>query len=61
MKHRIYRDSSAFVKEFSSERGSEIVSGIFELAREGDIILITSFRTLGEAITAYDKKLILNK
>ena len=56
MKQRIYVDTSAFVKEFSSETGSDVVSQIFELADENDIVLITSFWTLGEAITAYDKK-----
>ena len=49
---RIYFDTSAFVKRYCEEEGSEIVNEIFESENE----IITSYWTLAEATTAIDKK-----
>ncbi len=49
---RIYLDTSAFVKRYSEEQGSEIINEIFE----GNFKLVTSHWTLAEAIGAIDKK-----
>lgn len=49
-------DSSAFVKEFSEEIGSEIAHRLFSMCEEGRIDLITSYWTIGESIAAVDRK-----
>ena len=47
---RIYFDTSAFVKRYCEEEGSEIVNEIFESNE-----IITSYWTLAEATTAIDE------
>lgn len=49
-------DSSAFVKEFSEEIGSEIAHRLFSMCKKGRIDLITSHWTIGESIAAVDRK-----
>lgn len=53
---RAYIDSSAFVKEFSEEIGSEIAHRLFSMCEKGRIDLITSHWTIGESIAAVDRK-----
>ena len=53
---RIYLDSSAYIKEFSSEKGSEAVEKIFEIYSRGKIDIATSQWTIGESIAAIDRK-----
>jgi len=49
---RIYLDTSAFVKRYCEEEGSDVVNEVFE---SGDEIL-SSYWTLAEAIAAIDRK-----
>lgn len=49
-------DSSAFVKEFSEETGSEIAHRLFSDCEKGRIELVTSHWTIGESIAAVDRK-----
>jgi predicted nucleic acid-binding protein len=49
---RIYLDTSAFVKRYCDEEGSDVIEEVFE----GDNEIITSYWTLAEAIAAIDKK-----
>lgn len=53
---RIYLDSSAYIKEFSREKGSEPVEKIFEAYSEGKIDIATSQWTIGESVAAIDRK-----
>ncbi len=53
---RVYLDSSAFVKEFSEEIGSEIAHKLFTACENGKIELATSQWTIGESIAAIDRK-----
>ena len=49
---RIYLDTSALVKRYCEEVGSDVVNEVFESSNE----IITSYWTLAEAIAAIDKK-----
>jgi len=49
---RIYLDTSALVKRYCEEVGSDVVNDIFESDNE----IVTSYWTLAEAIAAIDKK-----
>jgi predicted nucleic acid-binding protein len=49
---RSYLDTSAFVKRYCQEKGSEIVNEIFESGNE----IVTSYWTLAEATAAIDRK-----
>ena len=51
---RSYLDTSAFVKRYCQEEGSEIVNEIFESGNE----IVTSYWTLAEATAAIDRKVI---
>lgn len=53
-----YIDTSAFVKHFGDpevEKGCEKVSDIISEAKRGDLVLISSFLMIGEAISVFDK------
>ncbi|MBA7528054.1 hypothetical protein ES705_20237 [subsurface metagenome] len=49
---RIYLDTSALVKRYCEEGGSDVVNDVFESDNE----IVTSYWTLAEAIAAIDKK-----
>ena len=49
---RIYLDTSALVKQFSSEEGSDIINTTFQKCHEGELILVTSYWSLLEAMAA---------
>jgi hypothetical protein len=51
---RIYLDTSALVKRYCEEEGSELINALFESDNE----LITSSWTLAEAIAAIDRKVV---
>jgi predicted nucleic acid-binding protein len=51
----IYLDTSAFVKEYHDEEGSEYVHEIFRKAKEGEVILFISLWTISETINALDR------
>ena len=50
-----YIDSSAFVKYYSTEKGSEKVNAIIDRAKDGKEKLISSILLIGEVISAFDK------
>lgn len=52
---RIYLDSSAFVKRFNEEDGSEIVRGIFDRCEMGELVVVLSQWTINETVVAFDK------
>ncbi len=49
---RIYLDTSAFVKRYCEEEGSDVVNEVFESGNE----ILSSYWTLAEAIAAIDRK-----
>ncbi len=51
----IYIDTSAYVKEYHDEPGSDIVHSIFENAKSGRDTLIISLWTKSETINTVDK------
>lgn len=51
----IYIDTSAYVKEYHDESGSDIVHSIFENAKSGQDTLIISLWTISETINTVDK------
>ena len=53
---RVYLDTSAYLKEFSPETGSETISKLFSACESGKVVLVTSQWTLSESIAAIDKK-----
>ena len=53
---RVYLDTSAYLKEFSQETGSETISRIFSACERGKVVVVTSQWTLSESIAAVDRK-----
>ena len=51
----IYIDTSAFVKRYHSEEGSDVVNRIFEDARNGVKSIVISLWVVSETINALDK------
>jgi len=51
----IYIDSSAYVKEYHDETGSDKVHRIFENSRKGVDVILISLWTISETINAIDK------
>ncbi len=51
---RIYLDTSAFVKRYSEETGSDVVNYVFESDHE----IVSSHWTLAETAAALDKKVV---
>ena len=58
---RAYLDSSAFVKEFGEEIGSQVAHKLFVASEKGKIELVTSQWTIGESIAAIDRKFRRNE
>ena len=53
---RVYVNTSAYVKEFSEEKGTETVRKIFNACEAGKVNIVTSLWTLSESIAAVDRK-----
>ena len=53
---RVYPDTSAYLKEFSQETGSETIFRIFSACERGEVVIVTSQWTLSESIAAVDRK-----
>jgi len=53
---RIYLDTSALIKQFSSEERSDIINLIFQKCRRGELTIVTSYWSLLEAMAAIDRK-----
>ena len=52
---RIYLDTSAFVKNYHTEKGSDEIESIFEDAKNGKYTLVMSIWVISETINALDK------
>ena len=52
---KVYLDSSAIVKRYVREEGTETVSEIYEKAFDGDVVLSFSMWNIGEVLVALDK------
>lgn len=52
---RYYLDTSALVKRYIVEPGSDSVDEIFESALTGNSVIIVSYWNIGEAATVFDK------
>ena len=55
MARRYYLDTSALVKRYVLERGSDVVDGIFEEAHRGGSSIALSLWNVGEAAVVFDK------
>ncbi|NJE76034.1 type II toxin-antitoxin system VapC family toxin [Thermococcus sp. ES12] len=53
----VYLDSSAILKRYISEKGSEVVRDLFRDAYRGEMKLAFSFWNIGEVLGVFDKKL----
>lgn len=53
---RLFLDSSAYVKIFSPEEGSQTVQKLLEAGKEGKAELVVSSWTINEAVAALDRK-----
>ncbi|MEX0568451.1 MAG: type II toxin-antitoxin system VapC family toxin [Candidatus Njordarchaeota archaeon] len=54
--YRIYLDTSAIVKRYIEEKGSDTIDKIYELAERGDAVLIASVWNIGEVIGVFTKR-----
>ncbi len=61
MKKRLYFDTSAVIKEFSPEVGSELIDKLTTKAREGDIQIVSSVWMINEALAVIDRKFRKNE
>lgn len=52
----IYLDTSAFIKRYAEEEGTEAIDKLFDSAYRGSAVLAVSVFNLGEAVSALDKK-----
>jgi len=50
-----YLDTSALVKRYVSERGSESIDQIFTNAHSGEATIASSYWNVGEAAVVFDK------
>jgi predicted nucleic acid-binding protein len=53
----IYLDTSAYLKEFAREQGSDAIATLFKSCESGEIRLIISEWAINEGIAAVDRKL----
>ncbi len=53
---RVYLDTSAYLKAFSDEKGTETVSKLFKACKSGRLYLVTSQWTLSESMAVIDRK-----
>jgi predicted nucleic acid-binding protein len=56
VKKRLYFDTSAVIKEFAPEVGSELIDKLTTKAREGDIQIVSSVWMINEALAVIDRK-----
>lgn len=57
----IYLDTSAYMKEFTREKGSDTIARLFNLCERGQIKIFTSEWTINESIAAIDRKFRRNE
>lgn len=53
---KIYFDTSAYVKIYSQEAGTDVADSLFKLAEDSRVKIIMSIWTVNEAIAAIDRK-----
>jgi len=53
---RVYLDSSALIKRYVEESGSEVIQKLYKKAYSGEIKLITSLWNVGEVLGVFDRK-----
>jgi len=56
VKKRLYFDTSAVIKEFAPEVGSDLIDKLTTKAREGDIQIVSSVWVVNEALAVIDRK-----
>ncbi|MGC1134095.1 MAG: type II toxin-antitoxin system VapC family toxin [Nitrososphaeraceae archaeon] len=56
MKKRLYFDTSAIIKEFVNEVGSELIDKVTTSAREGHLQVVSSVWSINEALAVIDRK-----
>lgn len=61
MKKRLYFDTSAVIKEFAPEVGSELIDKLTTKATEGDIQIVSSVWMINEALAVIDRKFRKNE
>jgi predicted nucleic acid-binding protein len=61
VKKRLYFDTSAVIKEFAPEVGSELIDKLTTKAREGDIQIVSSVWMINEALAVIDRKFRKNE
>lgn len=52
---RCFLDTSALVKRYVEEPGSDVVDGVFARAHAGDAVIVVSYWNIGEAAVVFDK------
>lgn len=52
---KLYLDTSAYVKEYHDDLGSEIVHSIFENAKNGSVLITISLWTISETLNTIDR------
>lgn len=52
----VFLDTSAYLKEFAKERGSDAISVLFELCENGKVQLAISEWAINEGLAAIDRK-----
>ncbi len=52
---KVYLDTSALVKRYLEEQGSDIVDSLFERAYKEEIALVASQWNIGESVVVFDK------
>lgn len=52
---RYFLDTSALVKRYVEEPGSDVVDGVFAGAHAGDAVVVVSYWNIGEAAVVFDK------
>ncbi|WP_456396959.1 type II toxin-antitoxin system VapC family toxin [Thermococcus sp.] len=53
---KVYLDSSALIKRYVEEIGSDSVKGLYKKAYSGEVKLITSLWNVGEVLGVFDRK-----
>ena len=53
---KAYLDSSALIKRYVDENGSEVVKELYKKAYSGEVKLVTSLWNVGEALGVFDRK-----
>ncbi|MEM2051177.1 MAG: type II toxin-antitoxin system VapC family toxin [Thermoproteota archaeon] len=55
MSELYYLDTSAVVKRYVKERGSQMVDDLFSRAHKGSVVIVLSYWNVGEAAVVFDK------